>query len=297
MSSAMRRLSIKTSSGTLSVCHWKGPKDAPVLHWAHANGFNARTYAPLLAPLATRFHIYATDARGHGHSTLPADPENHKNWYLYRDDLLAVRDWLGDRHPGQPVILAGHSMGGCVSALAAAAQPTAAHALFLVDPVIISWLGRMSMSVRNRLMGEQSNQMAAIARRRRAEWPSRQAVLKAYEGRGAFASWLPEFLKAYIDGGTLKTETGVRLACDPLWEAANFEAQAHNSTGAVRRLTQPFAVLMAEKGSTVFAPQPFFKNKNKFRVRSVPDTGHFLPMQVPDDVRREIHAFADHLGF
>src|SRR6056300_1475446 len=72
MSQTMRRLKLETETGYMSVCYWKGPAGAPVLHWAHANGFNGRTYAPLLAPLAEHFHIYASDARGHGLSTLPA---------------------------------------------------------------------------------------------------------------------------------------------------------------------------------------------------------------------------------
>ncbi len=296
MTQAMRRLTRKCDTGEISICYWKGPKGAPVLHWAHANGFNGRTYAPLLAALAQRFHVYASDARGHGLTTLPADPLTHKNWYQYRDDLLHMTDWISERHIGAPLMLGGHSMGGCVSVLAAARQASAAQALFLVDPVIIPWRRRVMMPLLYRFIGEHTNPMAATAKRRRADWPSKAALLKAYRGRGAFATWQDAFLKAYIDGGTVKTETGVRLACDPMWEAANFAAQSHNSTGAVRRLTQPFVVLMAGTGSTVFAPDAFLKNKNCHFLRAVPQTGHFVPMQAPDIVQTELLAFADHLG-
>lgn len=292
MSQIMRRLKLETETGYMSVCYWKGPAGAPVLHWAHANGFNARTYAPLLAPLAEHFHIYASDARGHGLSSLPADPARHKNWYVYRDDLLRLIQWISGRHPQSSLMLAGHSMGGCVSALAAAAQADAAQALFLVDPVIIPWRRRVMMSVLYRLIGDRANPMAATAKRRRADWPSAPALIKAYTGRGAFSTWETAFLKAYVQGGTIKTETGVRLACDPLWEAANFAAQGHDSTGAVRQLTQPSAVLMAGRGSTVFAPEAFAQNRNCAFIKSIADTGHFLPMQVPDLVRTEMMSFA-----
>ena len=66
----MHRFRFPMPDGDLSVgCFGpEAPSGArPVLHWAHANGFNGQTYAPLLAPLAERFDIYAWDARGHGH--------------------------------------------------------------------------------------------------------------------------------------------------------------------------------------------------------------------------------------
>ena len=47
----MKRLTIKTDRGDFSVCFWKGPANAPILHWAHANGFNGQTYNRLLSKL------------------------------------------------------------------------------------------------------------------------------------------------------------------------------------------------------------------------------------------------------
>ena len=66
-----------------------GPAERPVdLVFSHANGFNARTYARLLGPLAARYHILAIDMRGHGLTTLPADPARHPGWKIFADDLL-----------------------------------------------------------------------------------------------------------------------------------------------------------------------------------------------------------------
>ena len=107
----------------------------PVLHWAHANGFNGQTYDPLLAPLAERYDIHAWDARGHGMSTLPADPKDMTSWYIYRDDLEKLIGHLADV-AGQKVWLGGHSMGGCASVLLAAKRPDLVAGLILADPVI-----------------------------------------------------------------------------------------------------------------------------------------------------------------
>ena len=62
----MKRLTIKTDRGDFSVCFWKGPANAPILHWAHANGFNGQTYNRLLRKLTRDFNVYAWDAPGYG---------------------------------------------------------------------------------------------------------------------------------------------------------------------------------------------------------------------------------------
>ena len=58
--------------------------------FSHANGFNARTYRSILAPLAAEMRILALDARGHGASTLPTVIEGRAGWHEFRDDLLAL---------------------------------------------------------------------------------------------------------------------------------------------------------------------------------------------------------------
>ena len=70
-----------------------GPADRPPdLVFLHANGFNARTYRAILAPLAADLRILALDLRGHGAST-PADRiRAAQGWLDFRDDLLALLD-------------------------------------------------------------------------------------------------------------------------------------------------------------------------------------------------------------
>ncbi len=109
-----RRLSLSLGNGEISYLEWKLAEGLPPLHFAHANGFNGLTYRALLAPLAPYFHIRAWDARGHGMTTLPADSAAHKDWYIYRDDLIAFTERFAE-DAGRPVLLAGHSMGGTAS--------------------------------------------------------------------------------------------------------------------------------------------------------------------------------------
>ena len=83
---------IALTGGEVHVLDWGG--GGPAVHFAHANGFNGATYAPILAPLAGEARLLASDLRGHGFTTLPADPQAHPGWPVFAADL-AVRAFLG----------------------------------------------------------------------------------------------------------------------------------------------------------------------------------------------------------
>jgi alpha-beta hydrolase superfamily lysophospholipase len=79
------------------------------------------------AMAAHGFHVYAHDHRGHGASNAP---DALVAMFALRDgvrkviaDLRAIRDMAVADHPGLPVILFGHSMGGLIALNAAEADP------------------------------------------------------------------------------------------------------------------------------------------------------------------------------
>ncbi|MCR5875908.1 alpha/beta hydrolase [Phenylobacterium sp. J426] len=76
--------------------------------FSHANGFNARTYRTILAPLALRHRVLALDLRGHGRSTLATHAEGRSTWTDIAEDLLALTEAIDARN----IVLSGHSMGG-----------------------------------------------------------------------------------------------------------------------------------------------------------------------------------------
>lgn len=286
-----REMSLK--DGTVSYLEWKGEGRQPALHFAHANGFNAMTYRHLLAPLSPHFHIRAWDARGHGLSRLPADPTSHANWYVYRDDLIAFLEPLV-AEAGGPVLLGGHSMGGATSLMVAAERPDLVRGLILVDPVMVPSISRWMMRA-YKLMGGKGGPMSLAdgAERRRAIFADRDLMVKAYKGRGAFRTWPEEMIADYVEGGTLPRDDGqIELACAPAWEAANFRAQGHDIWTALDKLKVPLTLLYAAHGSTCRAPAPqrlgeVDPNATLLRVGH---STHFLPMEFPEIVRREMLA-------
>src|SRR5580658_128410 len=106
--------------GEIAWLDFGPPRRTPDVVFLHANGFNARAYRSILAPLATSLRILAPDQRGHGASTLRTDLPR-ASWDDLKVDLLAFL-----RAMGLPrVALAGHSMGATAALLAAAEAPEA----------------------------------------------------------------------------------------------------------------------------------------------------------------------------
>ena len=260
-----------------------GPQDRPVdVVFSHANGFNGRTYRSILAPLAeTGLRILTLDLRGHGASTLPTPSEGWPGWHGFRDDLLA---FLAETVEA-PVILAGHSMGGTTSLLAAAAEPARVRALGLFDLVVFD----ASLA---RDPGDSG--LVAGALRRRADFPSRAAVLEAYTGRGAFRSWTPQQLADYVEAGFREADEGVTLACTPAWEASSFRLHNYDPFAAFRDSRCPIRVLQAEHASTARfeGHEAELAANPRISIEMLPGTTHFLPMERPERVRETLAALA-----
>ncbi len=254
--------------------------------FAHANGFNAMTYRSILGPLSLSLRIIAMDQRGHGASRLPAEPQGRRSWGDLRDDLLALLETLGDG----PVILAGHSMGATTSLLAALARPDRVRALVLFDPVV---LPRVTSAILHRapwLATRIYSRMPLTkgALRRRAVFESFGAAFRAYRGRGAFRTWPEIMLADYVAGGFREREDGtVELSCAPAWEASNFAAQGNDTWRALDRVQAPIEIFQSAIQSVChIGPGAALRRRNpRLRLRIVPQTTHFLPMERPDLVR------------
>ena len=130
----------------------------------------------------------------------------------------------------------------------------------------------------------------------RGIWPSREAMFEAYRGRGAFRTWPEAIVRDYIDGGSVDylDDRQVRLACTPGWEAANYRAGPPDGWRGLEKLRCPITVIVGDKRST--CPEPvielLLERRPDIRIVHVEGASHFLPMEFPDVVRREIRAMA-----
>lgn len=283
---------VQTASGAGEVClHcWENPTaPEPKFVFLHANGFSGYTYNDLLTRIAEHHTVLAVDLRGHGQSTLPADPERLKNWQVYTDDVISLINALDLSHT---VAIGGHSMGGAIALYVAAQRPDLAANVFVIEPVLFPrWVANIQRWLDKNTPWFQFP-LAAGAQRRRPQFASRDAMFQSYKGRGAFKTWPDNVLRDYIDASTMDNNDGtVRLACAPEWEAANFRTFGFPISEVFSRLTGQVRILYADgDGSTTprrIAKHVHARYKN-VSAECISGTGHFLPMQKSELVAGEI---------
>ena len=91
-----------------------------VVHVCHGFAEHAARYARFAEALSQAgFHVYAHDHRGHGLTKAPDAPQGRlaakDGWRLVLADVEAVHGRIAKDHPGLPLILFGHSMGGLIA--------------------------------------------------------------------------------------------------------------------------------------------------------------------------------------
>lgn len=95
-------------------------KPRGVVQINHGLAEHAARYARFAKALAAAgFHIYAHDHRGHGYTKAPDAPlgrfAEKDGGARVLDDVLAVRNHASAAHPGLPLVIFGHSMGGLIA--------------------------------------------------------------------------------------------------------------------------------------------------------------------------------------
>ncbi len=91
-----------------------------VVHVNHGLAEHAARYAPFAAALNARgYGVYAQDHRGHGATRADDAPQSvfakRNGWDAVMADVAAVNAHIRETHPGAPVIVFGHSMGGVIA--------------------------------------------------------------------------------------------------------------------------------------------------------------------------------------
>jgi len=279
---------LELPDGRIHYLDWGG--DGVPTHFLHGNGFCAGTYTPFIQYLVDDLHILASDVRGHGGSDQPI-VKRVRHWDIFAEDLKI----LIEQKMSPPVIGIGHSLGAVTTYIAAAQYPHFFSGIVLIDPVILPrrllWL-----IAALKLLGLRGNlPLAKIARRRRRIFKGKQEALRLFAaGRGIFKNWSKEFVHAYLECGLLeKDEKTAVLKCDPELEAQIFESIPLNVWRYAKKIKCPVMAIRGELSDTFFADaaQRLGDIIVDYELQTIPDTGHFPPMEKPQESARLILDF------
>ncbi len=257
----------------LALLEWPSAGPLALLH--HANGFCKGTWARIAHELSSAYHVVALDARGHGDSSQPEAPAAY-GWHEFALDALALAQQLRETHKKPIALGLGHSFGGTSLLGAAARAPGLFERLVLLDPVV----PLVAVSPER---AEHMAYMVEGARKRRANWSTRDEAREWWAERSLFANWTPEALDLYALDGLRESEAGgVELKCPGAIEAAVFSGGRGVDVAAIaEQVSAPTLWVWAARGN--FPRESYQAAAARMphaRVETA-DASHLIPMEQP----------------
>ena len=230
------------------------PATILALHYWAGSGRAFEALRPLLPP-ATR--LLAPDLPGFGHE--PAPPHFNYSVRAYADWVAA---YLAEHRVGDFTLL-GHSMGGKIALLLAAARPPGLHRLVLLSP--------------SPPPGEPMPEAARA--QARAAWGDARAAEKTF--RTITGRPLPPSVHAYIVADNLRSSHAA-------WNAWLDHGSRENLTAEMVALAVPCHLLVGTHDRAITPAtqrrltRPYLPEGAAYT--EVPGAGHLLPLEAPEAV-------------
>ena len=259
-------------------------------YFSHANGFNGLTYQSLLKKISNELSVSTYDMRGHGDTTLKADPKKLTSWHCFRDDLIFLLE-----KSGSPAILSGHSLGGTTSWLVALSRPDLVKKLILIDPVILPLryiFGYQFFNFFN--LAHFLSPLAKNALIRRNDWKTHEEAYDYFVEKKLFSKVSKEALNDYVKYGLKFDENkNLTLKCNPKWESACFQLNNREVWNNVHTLKMPIKIILTTNSVVCnqFSQKRIKRLVPQANIIFVKDTTHMLPLEAADEVSNEINEF------
>ena len=258
-----------------------------LVHFASANAYPPGAYRRLLTLLAADYRVLAIRHR----PLWPGSrPEELNDWEGVADDLVQFFDQENLRD----AIGVGHSLGAVATMMASLKRPDLFRALVLIEPVFLPQRVLDLLAAGAALEEPYETPLVTIARKRRSEWPSRQAVFDRYRSKRVFSRLSDEALWDYVRYGTVEHESGtVRLFYSPEWEARIYSLPPTGVWNLIPEVTHPTLAIRAKETDTLMegAWLRWQRLQPSARFKEFHESGHLLPMERPEDVAAHIRAF------
>ncbi|MCP3400999.1 alpha/beta fold hydrolase [Bradyrhizobium sp. CCGB20] len=248
----------------IDIHYLRTGRDKPPLIALHGLTGSGACWTPLARALEDRYDVIMPDARGHGASSAPS------GGYLYGDfasDVIGLIEALGLVAP----VLLGHSMGGMTAAVVASEVDTAIRGVILADPTFLS-------PERQREVYESD----VAEQHRRLLGRNKDEVLTETKARQPHRS--PELLELIVDA---RLRTGI--SAFEVLTPPNPDYRALMSAVSV-----PTLLVIGDHGVvSVETARELQRLNQHVRYELIPDAGHGLPYDRPEEFAAVVRSFLE----
>ena len=268
------QIAVPVRGGDLAVLHWPAERPgAPVVVLVHGITGNGLSWARVAGALGTDIEVFAPDLRGRAASAGLPGPYGIR---AHAEDVLALLDAVG----APDAVLAGHSMGAFVVAVAAAdVARDRVRGLVLVDGGL-PFPDLPGADVQAKLAAVLGPALDRLA----LTFPDLAAVRAFWQQHPAVGPWVDvPSVAAYLARDVVPAEGGLRSACVP--DAVTVDGGEFLTDERVYRATERLPVratlLWAQRGLLDQTPGLYDDQRlagperSGLTVRLVPDSNHY----------------------
>jgi 3-oxoadipate enol-lactonase len=258
---------IKVRDGTALAYEIVGRAgETPPIVLIHSLGMDRSFWNGVASPLAEATAVLLYDCRGHGQSDKPSGRYRVEQ---FADDLADLMDHVGWRS----AVIAGASMGGCVTLAFAAAYPARAVALGLIDTT--AWYNAPD-KWEERAVAAETSGLGALLEFQTTRWftdgfrARRKDVVEA-----SVATFLANSPHAYAE------------TCRMLG--------ACNLTAALPRLAMPVRIVVGDEdyATPIAMAQALNRGIPGSTLTIIRNARHLTPLEVPDRIVAELRTLLE----
>lgn len=258
----------------------------PKIHFAHANGFPAKTYTKLFSYLAADYEI--NYLKRHAHN--PKFPVTN-GWGRLRDELL---EEIENRYKGEKIVGVGHSLGGILHLLVAVEKPELYKAIVLLDAPIISRSSSLGIKFLKRAGILEKIPLVKTTRYRRASWKNKAEAFEHFKQKEMFNRFDADVLRDYVEHGTIENGANINLLFKPSIEAKIYQTLPDYLPKLRDKLIVPAAYIGGTHSREArLARLGFMRKHFPFRFQFIEGSHLFpfeKPLQTAESIKRAIES-------
>lgn len=272
-------------SARFNTIHFPHTASKHTVHFYHANGFPAGTYAPILSRLNEQFEIYALKGRA---TMAKGLSPSHRDWEIFADDLIELIEELGE-----PIIAIGHSMGASSTILAANKRPDLFKAVVLIEPAMVSF----PISILLKLIPQKILARTKLIKgtlNKKDNWDNPQEYLNYIKRFQGYKGFHAESFDAFCKHAIEEDSGRYQLSFPKQWEAHNYTIPPYLIRHLAKLDKLGIRTVAIRGRANLFFTEGLWKSWRAAQKQAVflqhQKYSHLFPMEGPEDCIELIEA-------